>query len=49
MGDFDILAGDLQRTANWGIFKGHPVIIDLGFDSAIMASHYTPKKQERRW
>jgi predicted Ser/Thr protein kinase len=40
MGDFDIMAGDLQRLANWGLYKGHPVIIDLGFDSSIYKSHY---------
>jgi hypothetical protein len=39
-GNFGILAGDLQRLANWGIYKGHPVIIDLGFDSSIAKSHY---------
>jgi predicted Ser/Thr protein kinase len=40
LGNFDILAGDLQRLANWGIFRNHPVIIDLGFDSSIAKSHY---------
>lgn len=49
MGDFDILAGDLQRLVNWGVYKGNPVIIDLGFDSEIQKSHYTPKKRESRW
>lgn len=24
--------GDLGRLANWGIYKGHPVILDYGFD-----------------
>jgi hypothetical protein len=43
MGNFDILSGDLGRTANWGIFKGHPVIIDLGFDSSIEKQFYTRK------
>ena len=31
MGDFGILAGDLDRLANWGVYKGKPTIIDLGF------------------
>lgn len=26
-----IKAGDLKRSANWGIYKGKPVILDLGF------------------
>ncbi|WGH49852.1 hypothetical protein [Alishewanella phage vB_AspM_Slickus01] len=26
----DISTGDLQRKANWGIYKGNPVILDLG-------------------
>ena len=40
MGDFDILAADLQRLTNWGLYKGHPVIIDLGFNSEIARTHY---------
>ena len=26
-----IKGGDLVRKANWGLYKGSPVIIDLGF------------------
>jgi hypothetical protein len=40
MADFDILAGDLTRTANWGLYKGNPVLIDLGFDSSINDTFY---------
>lgn len=29
----DLEVGDLIRIANWGIYKGKPVIIDIGFDS----------------
>lgn len=30
--DKDKMSGDLTRVANWGMYKGHPVIIDIGFD-----------------
>lgn len=35
MGNFDILAGDLTRTTNWGLYENRPVIIDLGFSSDV--------------
>jgi len=41
MGNFDILAGDLTRTANWGLYEGRPVIIDLGFSSDVKKQHYS--------
>tara|TARA_R110000823_G_scaffold236351_1_gene362036 strand:- start:527 stop:1171 length:645 start_codon:yes stop_codon:yes gene_type:complete len=41
MGDFDILAGDLTKTSNWGIYKNEPVIIDLGFSSDVHKQYYT--------
>jgi hypothetical protein len=41
MGNFDILAGDLTRLANWGIYQGRPVIIDLGFNSQVKKDFYT--------
>lgn len=43
MGNFDILAGDLVRLANWGIYAGHPVIIDLGFSSEVEKQFYSRK------
>jgi len=43
MGNFGILAGDLGRLANWGIYNGNPVIIDLGFTAEVMKQHYTRK------
>ena len=50
MGDFGILAGDLQRLANWGVYDGSPVIVDLGFDADVDAQHYSGKrKQPSRW
>lgn len=44
MANFDILAGDLQRIANWGLYKGNPVIIDLGFDSSVQEIYYNRKR-----
>jgi len=43
MGNFNILSGDLTRLANWGLYEGRPVIIDLGFDSEVHKQHYSPK------
>lgn len=31
VGNFAIPAADFSRKANWGLYKGKPVIIDLGF------------------
>lgn len=31
VGDFGLPAGDLSRKANWGMYRGSPVIIDLGY------------------
>ena len=33
--------GDLRRLANWGLYKGQPVIIDLGLDDDVFKSHYS--------
>lgn len=41
LGNFDIMAGDLGRLANWGMYKGKPVIIDLGFGSEIKKNFYS--------
>lgn len=38
---YDIELGDLDRSANWGIYKGKPVIIDLGFTSGVLSSYYS--------
>jgi hypothetical protein len=41
LGNFDILSGDLSRIANWGIYNGRPVIIDLGFSSDVQKDYYS--------
>jgi hydroxyacyl-ACP dehydratase HTD2-like protein with hotdog domain len=37
---FDVNLGDFVRPANWGIFNGRPVILDVGFTDAVYATHY---------
>lgn len=36
----NISLGDLTRLANWGMYKGHPVIIDLGLTPEVFDLHY---------
>jgi hypothetical protein len=36
-----IPTGDLKRLANWGMYNGNPVIIDLGLDDTVMQQHYS--------
>jgi hypothetical protein len=36
----DIQSGDLTRKANWGLYKGRPVIIDLGFTTETMKLYH---------
>jgi GNAT superfamily N-acetyltransferase len=38
---FDVELGDFSRAANWGLYQGHPVIIDVGFNSNIMNQYYS--------
>ena len=40
LGNFDLLAGDLTRINNWGLYKGKPVIIDLGFNEQVQKEYY---------
>lgn len=41
IGNYDIPSGDFSRLANWGIYQGSPVIIDLGLSSDVMQQHYS--------
>ena len=38
---FNVELGDFGRAANWGLYKGHPVVIDVGFTSDVKAQHYS--------
>lgn len=37
---FDVELADFGRAANWGIYNGKPVIIDVGFNSTVMQQYY---------
>lgn len=37
---FDVELGDFTRAANWGIYNGKPVIIDVGFNSNVLNQYY---------
>lgn len=37
---FDVELGDFGRAANWGLFNGKPVIVDVGFNSNVMNQYY---------
>jgi hypothetical protein len=41
VGNYGLPVGDFSRLANWGIYNGQPVIIDLGLSSDVMAQHYS--------
>lgn len=41
--NFDLVLGDIDSARNWGIYKGKPVIIDIGLSSDVYTSMY--KKQ----
>ena len=38
--NFDLTPGDFTVTSNWGIYKGKPVIIDLGLSDTVFQSLY---------
>jgi hypothetical protein len=37
---FDIELGDFARAANWGLYNGKPVVIDVGFNSNVQKQYY---------
>ena len=39
-GNYDIPTGDFTRLANWGVYKGRPVIIDMGLSSDVLQQFY---------
>ena len=38
---FNVELGDFNRAANWGIYQGKPVIIDIGLDTNVMNQYYS--------
>ena len=49
IGNYDLPIGDFGRLANWGIYDGNPVIIDLGLNDDIYKEHYTKKPKTNNW
>ena len=37
---FDVELGDFTRAANWGLYQGHPIILDVGFNSNVLNQYY---------
>jgi hypothetical protein len=37
---FDVEIGDFITAANWGLYQGRPVIIDLGFTTNVATQYY---------
>lgn len=37
---FDVELGDFSRAANWGLYQGKPVIVDVGFNSNVLNQYY---------
>ena len=37
---FEVNLDDFSRPANWGLYNGQPVIIDLGFTQEVAKQHY---------
>jgi hypothetical protein len=37
---FDVELADFHRPANWGLYQGKPVIIDVGFNSNVLKQYY---------
>lgn len=37
---FDVELADFGRAANWGIYQGNPVVVDVGFNSNVMNQYY---------
>jgi hypothetical protein len=40
-GSLNVVLGDLARAANWGIYKGNPVIIDVGLNTDVLSQYYS--------
>lgn len=37
---FDVNLWDFSRAANWGLFNGKPVVLDVGFTDTVKTAHY---------
>jgi len=41
IGNYEISPGEFSMLSNWGIYKGEPVIIDIGGSSKVISQHYS--------
>lgn len=41
VGNYDVHPGDFRYLPNWGIYKGQPVIIDIGASTEVISSYYS--------
>lgn len=39
--NYDLQVGDFERLANWGMYKGRPVIVDIGLNTQVFQLHYS--------
>lgn len=42
---FDVELNDLNRKANWGLYQGKPVIVDIGATNQIISQFYDRKRR----
>lgn len=40
---YDIIADDFGREANWGLYRGHPVLLDIGLSRDTYYTYYRPR------
>jgi hypothetical protein len=45
IGNYDISPHEFSMLSNWGIYKGEPVLIDVGGSSQVISQHYSPKQR----
>lgn len=45
--NFDLSVGDISAPQNWGIYKGKPVLIDLGLTDTLWSTLYDKPKKQR--
>jgi len=41
VGNYGLPIGDFARAANWGMYKGHPVLLDVGLTTEVFDLHYS--------
>jgi len=41
IGNYDISPNEFSMLSNWGIYKGEPVLIDVGGSSQVISQHYS--------